>query len=447
MNKEAFRTAFIYAIFGIIWIITSDRILHIFIADNDILLTLQTYKGITFVVVTTLLIYFLVIREIKTKNNLISVLNTESNWHNQLISNIPDIDVYLINDQNEIVLSQGKNNHKNGTKLNLSDTSNPFLNQIKPHLDTILYGGNIVSEWKNNDQWYELRGEAVFDNKNSVTSALFVIINITNQKQIQADLELSKTHAEQNDKLKSAFLANMSHEIRTPLNGILGFSNLICTDSLSADDKAKFSSIINNSGNQLLRMIDDILDISKLETGQLRVHNTETNVTNLIKEVAVLLESRILNNKKAVNVIVNCDVLETTTVFCDKGRLTQILTNLTNNAEKFTFEGSISIACKTSENELLFEVEDTGNGITPQAIEKIFNRFIQADNTIHSGYGGFGLGLAICQELLHIMGGKIWVESQIDKGSKFSFTLPLVTTIKNSQLSINKSQELKYTEG
>ena len=425
MNREAVRTALIYAIFGITWIVSSDRIVHWFISDSDILLTVQTYKGITFVVLTTLLIYFLVIREIKLKNNLISVLNKKNNWHNKLISNIPDIDVFLVDHKKEVVLSQGKNGSNTSTPDNLSNSSHPYFQQITPHIDSILNGGKIVSEWKDKEFWYEMRGEAVTDEHNKITTALFVIINITHQKRIQSDLEHSKTLAEENDKLKSAFLANMSHEIRTPLNGILGFSNLICTDELSLSDKERFSEIINNSGKQLLRMIDDILDISKLETGQLQVYETETNITKIINEAALLLKERIRNNKKQIEVKVDSSALIKSTLKCDQGRLIQILTNLTNNAEKFTFEGAISITCKTHNDYILFEVEDTGRGLKQEAMNKVFNRFIQADSTIQSDHGGFGLGLAICYELLHIMGGDIWVESQINVGSKFSFTLPI----------------------
>lgn len=424
MKKEAIKTAFIYAIFGILWIVLSDRFLLLMKSDATFLSTIQTYKGITFVILTTLLIFFLVNREINRKNKVISVLNLKNSWHNKLISNIPDIDVFLIDTDKNVVLAQGNTVPKNDARYDLKNINDNYYNQIIPHLDKVFDGKKVVSEWKVKDCWYELRGEGILDEKNQISSALLVIIDITHQKQIQMDIEHSRLKAEENDKLKSAFLANMSHEIRTPLNGILGFSNLICADDLTLENKQRFAGIINNSGNQLLRMIDDILDISKLETGQLQIFESETDILKVINHVSDLLLNRLNSKNKSVKIKLNTSTLKSKNIVCDKGRLTQILTNLTNNAEKFTYEGYIAINCIEKSDFLLFEVEDTGLGMEQEALDKVFNRFIQADNSIQSKHGGSGLGLAICHELLQVMGGKIWVESQKDKGSKFSFTLP-----------------------
>lgn len=435
MNKEAFRTSIIFAVISILWIIVSDLLLQNLIEDEVLYHYVQTYKGIAFVTITTLFIYIWVSKEIKLKNNLITLLNKHNSWHNKLIHNIPEVDVLLFNKDKSILLAQGSSSPYSIDLESLNESKDlkniPLSNKLKEHitseLTSILEGKTTNSEWENSNKWYELRGEPILDDKNEIIAGLIIIINITNQKQIQLDLEDAKNRAEKSDRLKSAFLANLSHEIRTPLNGMLGFSNLLSQEGINNANKKLYADIVMNNGKQLLRMIDDILDMAKLETGQLRIYEEPTNIKELVNEVSELLKIRITDKNKPIKINKTLTNISDEPVCCDRDRVFQILTNLTNNAEKFTQTGTITIDCSFANKELLFSVSDTGEGIEENNLEHVFKRFAQADDTIEKAYGGSGLGLSICKELLSLMNGQIWVESTKDEGSTFYFTIPMKT--------------------
>jgi len=245
------------------------------------------------------------------------------------------------------------------------------------------------------------------------------------------ELIKAKEKAEESDKLKSAFLANMSHEIRTPLNGILGFADLLKDNDLDNEKKEKFLNVIDNSGNHLLNIINDIIDLSKIDAGQYTLYNEEIRLNNLFNEIFVFFNSFIegsknkdlkINLKKAFS-------NGSDTIFSDRTRLKQILTNLISNSIKFTSSGFINIEYSVKDNkELLFTVEDSGIGISKDEIDIVFKRFRQADDSETRRYGGTGLGLAISESCVKLLGGKIWVESELGKGSKFSFTIPYKKT-------------------
>lgn len=260
------------------------------------------------------------------------------------------------------------------------------------------------------------------------------------RRRMEDELIKAKDKAEESDRLKSAFLANMSHEIRTPMNGILGFSNLLNDETLTPDAKKAYISIINSSANQLLTIINDIVDISKIEAGQLKIFKKESNITSLLESLFLQFEREISLHPTKSNLRIsllkdsNYPSVSFTT---DEVRLRQVLTNLLNNAIKFTESGSIELGYHCQEQGvLLFYVKDTGIGIVPEKQEVIFERFVQADNALTKQFGGTGLGLAISKGLVELLGGTIWVRSETGLGSTFyvEFPAPDLALVQNVSL-------------
>ncbi len=261
------------------------------------------------------------------------------------------------------------------------------------------------------------------ENKGSV--AMFT--NITERKKAETELEKAKERAEESDRLKSAFLANMSHEIRTPLNAIIGFSELSNDPDITTGEREYYSQIIKSRSADLLSIINDILDISKLDAGQMKINITQASVNKMLNELYTAFEIRISQNKKhKIDFILNNEaeanglVIET-----DFTRLAQILSNLLNNAIKFTEYGKIELGCRLNSNyEILFYVSDTGIGIPADKLNTIFERFSQVETNMTKLYGGTGLGLSISKGLARLLGGAICAESTENKGSVFTLTIP-----------------------
>ncbi|MEL6945087.1 MAG: ATP-binding protein, partial [Bacteroidota bacterium] len=230
----------------------------------------------------------------------------------------------------------------------------------------------------------------------------------------------AKAKAEKHNELKSAFLANMSHELRTPMNSIVGFSNHINNDNLSIEEIKKYTNYIDQSSLQLLDIVNNILDISKIETGQVTVNKESANINHLLDSLFSTFELSAKN--KGLKLILDHFLPENQAdVFCDQIKLRQILTNLIGNAIKYTDEGSINFGCKLQGEELLFHVKDSGIGIDPKFQEEIFSQFWQVgDNNIK----GTGLGLAISRGFANILGGNVWVTSTLGEGATFYLTLP-----------------------
>ena len=250
-----------------------------------------------------------------------------------------------------------------------------------------------------------------------------------NKEYLKQNIDLKKAiqKAEESDRLKSAFLANMSHEIRTPMNGILGFSGLLQKEGISAGEKAKYIEIINNSGEQLLALINDIIDISKIEARQVQLNIQDENINAILDKLVSQFEIELIKrNKKDLQLIVKKGLEDPeSNIKVDGVRLNQILMNLIGNAIKFTETGTIEFGYKKLEKySLLFYVKDTGLGLSEVDKQIIFDRFRQADNAKRKNTGGTGLGLSISEGLLKLMGGKIWVQSRLGEGSTFFFTIP-----------------------
>jgi signal transduction histidine kinase len=250
-------------------------------------------------------------------------------------------------------------------------------------------------------------------------------ININARKQAEMDLVHAKEKAEESDKLKSAFLANMSHEIRTPLNGIVGFLKFIDNDDISSERRHEYLNIVNNSSMQLAQIINDIVDVSKIEANQMNIYPGPVKLNDLMNELKLFFETYLQSkNKDRVSLILDdSGFIDNCTIYVDATRLRQILTNLIGNAVKFTEKGYIRFGYRKSAPDMLeFVVEDSGIGLSDNQQEVIFERFRQADENGNQ-FGGTGLGLTISRSLVQMKGGKMWVESSEGKGSSFYFTI------------------------
>ena len=258
--------------------------------------------------------------------------------------------------------------------------------------------------------------------------------DITERKRSEAELISTKEKAEESDRLKSAFLANMSHELRTPINGIIGFSNLLLDQNLPVVKKEKYVSQIKASSSMLLHLIEDIIDIAKIESGKLVIEKSDCRINNLMEELYQFYKEELkVRNKDNVLLVYNKHQ-EDFIVRTDPFRLRQVLNNLLSNAVKFTDKGMIQFGFTVEKGNLVFHVIDSGIGIGKNIQNQIFDRFTQVDISHSRKFGGTGLGLTICKNILELLNGKIWVESDEGKGSDFYFTIP-ADIIESSQES------------
>ncbi len=269
-----------------------------------------------------------------------------------------------------------------------------------------------------------------------------IIRDITERKRAEAELENARKKAEESDQLKSAFLANMSHEIRTPLNAIMGFSELSCDEDITIEEKVKFAKIIKSRSKDLLNIVSDILDISKIDANQMKIAMTKGSLGKLMEEIYSGFEAQkeIYYRKGHIEFVMNCSLKNNESeIITDFSRIQQIIGNLVSNAFKFTKEGRIEFGCRLgTDNMLLFYVTDTGTGIPEDKRKVIFERFRQADDSISRHYGGTGLGLSISKGLVDLLQGRIWVESVENQGSTFYFTIPYIPVNNDGKQDITK---------
>jgi len=244
------------------------------------------------------------------------------------------------------------------------------------------------------------------------------------------ELLKAKEHAEESDRLKSAFLANMSHEIRTPMNGILGFAELLKEPGLTGEEQQDYIRIIEKSGVRMLNIINDIVDISKIEAGLMKLEIQESNVNEQILYIYTFFKPEV--EAKGINFSITTPLpTEEAVLKTDREKIYAILTNLVKNAIKYSNAGTIEIGYNKRDSELEFYVKDTGIGIPKDRQDAIFERFIQADIPDEWVQQGAGLGLSITKAYVEMLGGKIWVASQVGVGSTFYFTLPYNTVLIN----------------
>ncbi|GHC56943.1 hybrid sensor histidine kinase/response regulator [Neogemmobacter tilapiae] len=286
---------------------------------------------------------------------------------------------------------------------------------------------HLLAEGASEQNLADGRWIRVYDHSTPDGGRVGLRIDITPAKEQQAALEAARAAAEAANRAKSAFLANMSHEIRTPMNGVVGMAELLCDTDLSEEQKL-FAETIRSSGEALLVIINDILDYSKIEAERLTLHPEPFDLERTIHEVAMLLQPRA--KAKGIDIMIDFDMFLPTYFVGDPGRLRQILTNLLGNAVKFTDQGHVLIRVVGIEQgdgtqDLHVTVEDTGIGIPAEHLDNIFGEFNQVESAANRKFEGTGLGLAITRRLVEHMGGSVWVDSELGKGSSFGFRLSL----------------------
>ncbi|MCZ4694961.1 PAS domain S-box protein [Ancylomarina euxinus] len=294
--------------------------------------------------------------------------------------------------------------------------------------NTILAGekweGEFYNRKKDGSFYWEVASIAPITNEEG-TPINFIKIgkDITNRKMMELELRKSKLEAEESDRLKTAFLANLSHEVRTPLNGIIGFTNLMMNEDTTAEVKHEYGNVILESGNQLMMIIDDLVKIAEIEAGKLSIKQTEFLIIDLFNEILQFYKPEIAD--KALKIKISNTFNIACQIKSDHKRIRQIMDNLIKNAIKFTNKGEITLGAQCHKTHVLFSIKDTGIGISKTHQKVIFNRFRQIENHNTRLYGGNGLGLSISKEIVELMGGELWVESEEGKGSTFNFTIPI----------------------
>jgi len=330
-------------------------------------------------------------------------------------------------------------------------------------LKIILTREQLFIEEQTNNLWYETFKAPIFNSSGEVFGVTGISLEISKRKKNEAEikeygeklavqnvklklindeLKNAKEKAEESDKLKSAFLANMSHEIRTPMNAILGFATLIRNRVLTQEKRREYIDLINSNCRQLLHIITDIIDISKIEAGQISIFNRNFLLNKTLNDLYLNFKNQIEVLKKPIEVSLKTGLKnEESALFSDKVRIEQILTNLLANALKFTDKGEIEFGYYIDRRrDVVFYVKDTGIGMTEDEQKIIFERFRQVSTSFNKMYGGTGLGLSISKGLAEKLGGRIWVESKVEKGSCFYFSIPYTPGI-----HIEKPPQIDFT--
>ncbi len=312
-------------------------------------------------------------------------------------------------------------------------TNYPF--RIMVGVDTVRWVriNSVVIEWENKP------------------ATLNFLDDITTLKETERQLIIAKEKAEESDRLKSIFLANMSHEIRTPMNAIIGFSNLLGKNELSDSERKKFLHMIRTAGNSLLQIINDIIDVSKLEAHQLAINPTSCKLYDIFTQsIRVYNNSSLLNEKPELKLLLSFPEAYTSMrINADQYRVQQIINNLLDNAIKYTTKGVIELGCTITENAddhiLIAYVKDTGPGIPKEKYNMIFERFRQVEEDHYRQ--GTGLGLSISKGIVELLGGNIWFEPNPDKGSIFYFSIPLDEVDKPAEISVGNKTVIPDLSG
>ncbi|MCX6283940.1 MAG: ATP-binding protein [Bacteroidetes bacterium] len=297
-----------------------------------------------------------------------------------------------------------------------------------------------------NEIFCEIMVDPIIGDTGKIIGAVHIIADISERKKAEAEFRRAKEKAEESDRLKSTFLANMSHEIRTPMNAIVGFAQLLTDPGLTEEDRQRFSAIIQSRSDDLLHIINDILEISRIESGNKTIVLGEVNLNLILQEIEEIITLK-LDRVGKPHLLFICEVPDETdgiTFISDQYILKQVFNNLIDNAIKFTHTGSIRFGFNHPENgTITCFVSDTGIGINDENQAVIFEHFRQADIENSPVYGGSGLGLSICKGSLEMLGGRIWVESSPGKGSTFFFTIPFLPSVNPEMIQIHPMPAVK----
>ena len=463
LEKFSYRITALYLIFGLAWILLSDKLLDFLIKDLETLNDVQTYKGFFFIFITALMLFILVREHMKSIRKARELLEKKildykvlyekflaqnhelkhandlaqenENFVTGILENIPDMifvkdakttNYVLVNKAVEENMGWKREDMigKNESDLFPKEIAKILLEQGQAVLDTnTIFQQEETLPTKNGLRIFNTKKFPILDHNGIPKFLLGVTEDITAKKAAENELIDAKEKAEESNRLKIAFLQNISHEIRTPMNAICGFTSLMMEPDLSMEQKANYSSIIRSSCDQLLTIITDVLTISSVETKQMKINIQEVNLNQLMDELTHIFKPTATS--LSLEFENTTDIPENQAyVLTDRTKLTQILSNLATNALKFTKEGSIEMNCHLENDAIAFFVKDTGIGFNPEIKETIFERFRQANDEINKKYGGTGLGLAISKAFVELLGGQIGVESQSGKGSTFHFSLP-----------------------
>lgn len=291
--------------------------------------------------------------------------------------------------------------------------------------------------------WQSYSISALRDKQGTITNYVVVSEDITQDKQLQLELVAAKEKAEESDRLKTAFLNNLSHEVRTPLNAIVGFSEFMTDEALPDDKRALYSRTIIKSSNQLLSLMDNIINMALLESGQARVQKNQVGINQLLNDVYNQIQ--VTAAKPDITLRVNSQIPRNSDeVLLDQTKVVQILFNLLSNAYKFTRKGLIQFGCRLKNDQLEFFVEDSGVGFPAEKRELLFEKFHQGSNSITGLKDGMGLGLALTQSYLNLLGGNFEMESEPEQGTTIRFRLPYEpVTAETAAPLVKDSIELK----
>ncbi|MCX6221692.1 MAG: PAS domain S-box protein [Bacteroidia bacterium] len=394
--------------------------------------------------------HFLAIKEDITQRKLVEQDLQESKEFLKETQNIARLGTYSLDIASGIWTSSSILDEIFGIDLNYKKTLQGWLSLIRPEWQEIISGYfintvigtkaifdkeyEIVRNTDKAIRWVHGIGRLNLDDDGHLINMIGTVRDITERKEVEQELLKAKEQAEESDHLKSAFLANMSHEIRTPMNGILGFAELLKEPNLSGEEQQEYIKIIEKSGARMLNIINDIIDISKIEAGQMKVNMNESNINSQIDYIYTFFKPEV--ERKGMKLIMRNSLPDNEVlIITDREKLFAILTNLVKNAIKYSEKGTIELGYEKKDEFLEFYVKDRGIGIKKERQTAIFERFVQVDVSDLKVRQGAGLGLTITKSYVEMLGGEIWVESEIGIGSTFYFTIP-----------IKKSEDKCFTE-
>ncbi len=325
-----------------------------------------------------------------------------------------------------------------------------YKNMWKTLASGKVWNGEMLNKNKNGELYWERSNISPLINREGETTHYVAIKeNISKEKKMLEELKESKEKAELANQLKDRFLANMSHEIRTPINGVIGFSELLKSDDLSAENRHQYLSIIEGNSKHLLSLISDIIDVAKMEANELKINYENCEVAKMIAELEINYNHlKSSENKSQIQFIAHVpEKLKNLNIITDSTRIRQVLANLLNNALKFSEKGVISFGFDVKGSELVFFVKDQGIGIAAENTSDIFERFKQIGLSQKSNIGGSGLGLAICKGIVALFGGSIAVKSELNVGTEFTFTIPLNEAISKKESKVESTLSTTSLEG